>query len=210
MTLGEMLEELQGALGGRPSNVAVQRRHTTALNRAGRRIHGKRMWDWLWTTATVTTSATSVGIPLPADCRNVGIVGIQEYGRLLPYKPDLLDRIERGMPDTVGRGTPVTWGARGGLLYTGPYAAAVFNLEVGYWRSYTPLALVTDEPIAPEDHHGMWVDGAMMRLAATGGFDRELRAQARHDYDEGMVALMHTSATAQPVYSFLRRYEGQF
>jgi hypothetical protein len=168
-----------------------------AANAEYRTVCAERHYRFLAKTGTATLSATGVGAALPTDFRSILLASLASTGSILEPKHFAFDAIESGDPAYQYRGTPAGFdifkAATGWEIVTQPLSG--WADTVNLWYIATPARLVqnTDVPIFQEDYHGILVEGAIVRLAASDSFDQSIQGCARKERDRLIGALMFTS-----------------
>lgn len=218
MTLGEMRLFLGYRLGWGPNpNAHLISIVDVAINKACRRVHGRRNWDWLYTTAQIKVPAVTTAkywVDLPSDCRGVVAVAMLSNGRPLESISLEVDEVQWGKNiqylASSAPGIPQRYCARKGRLYLLPPAASAGDTAVvAYIIKHVPLTLATDEPAWPSDYHDIAVDMALAELSSADEFSQRVASEANKNAKEGMSNMHGTGSEMQQVVQRFRHLIGQ-
>lgn len=128
-------------------------RLNTFLNTASTEMDDAYPWPWLETTTTGTAPLTVT------DLKNVlYVVNTSNECELLSL--EFRDRV-LGDPNLTQSGAPAYW-SLDGLNTIVLWPATSVDLSVRYVKTSPVLSDAADEPLFPEQYHGVWVDRAVV------------------------------------------------
>ena len=217
-TLGAMADEVIERMGqGRTTNTRLRNKVVRQIKRNFKTLCARRDWSWKNGFTTLSATSTDTYITLPTVSyggrtvpviHRIRFIMLQSTGRVLHYRPELLDLIARGTTLALeGRGEPTAWcvgvddttGTQKLLLM--PLLGYNETLQVWFTRSAASMALLleSDSPPYDEEYEGYLIEKTVAQMAAADQTVGEgVFQMAQAEANLLWRAMCHTEAKASP------------